>query len=830
MGLNETQKKERSEYLEHNLVITECSQKKPFVFISYASDNWERVFKSAVVPMQREYGLSVYADKAFDKVNDKWIVPMLRNIRGADVIVAFVSQSYIESYACFLEMLTAVNNKKPIVFVSLEDELHLGDTTDQPNVERGVKNEILNQGANIATNTNNTSNDIMRAMKSAFTSISTLLEQDALSKYDISDAFINFFRDASINRKTINDLNAVRGTIESVSNGVFDTSVIEQLQKKAVPVCAGAVSGETVSENESVKDNAVSPAAATEAKGDSGTVASPGQSYGENGVNNEPSADTVSSKETSVSGINKIFGNKKIIIVAAVCLAAVICAVIGVSGGSKNVTDMAYSYVNEKMGETLSGTYTGEWKNKKPEGKGTMQYYNGTVYEGDWVNGMSEGWGIAKFSNGDVYEGEFKNDLMDGKGVMTFANGNVYEGEVSENMKNGHGVLTYASGDVYEGEFANDNMYGHGILTYADGSVYDGEWMGGMRHGQCTDTFANGDVYEGEFTNDSMTGRGKMTYANGEIYEGEFAGGKKSGQGTMTYADGGVYTGSWAEDKREGNGFLTGADGHTYDGEWSNGSCDGKGVYTYADGTVVEGIWKNGKYIGDESGFGPPDNISFAPVSDKNETVEISWDPVPGASKYQLYIYFNPEHKDCEASIENESTSINLNNTKEDYYYYFTLRSVKTGEDKVSYSDWTYIRYRCKDGQQEYYWGGWNGDKMDGHGTMEYMDGGSYEGEWADGLYNGQGVRKYASGTVSEGTFKDGKLNGEGKIIIYESGNVYEGTFIDDMLNGEGRIVYKDGSVSEGTFKDSRLNGQGIFTNADGTVQSGTWSEGKFVE
>lgn len=209
MALSEEQKKERSEFLENNLDITECSQRKPYVFISYASNDWQTVFKKAVVPMQQQYGLRVYADKAFDKVNDKWIVPMLRNIRGADAVVAFVSQSYIESYACFLELLTAVNNKKQVVFVSLEDHLTLGDTTDQPNVERGVKNEILNQGANIATNTNNTSNDLMRAMKSAYTSLSTLLEQDALSKYDISDAFINFFRDASINRKTINDLNAV---------------------------------------------------------------------------------------------------------------------------------------------------------------------------------------------------------------------------------------------------------------------------------------------------------------------------------------------------------------------------------------------------------------------------------------------------------------------------------------------------------------------------------------------------------------------------------------------------------------------------------------------
>ncbi|MDE7058715.1 MAG: toll/interleukin-1 receptor domain-containing protein [Lachnospiraceae bacterium] len=235
MGLNEIQKRERSEFLEKNLKITECSQRKPYVFISYASDNWETVFKSAVVPMQQKYGLRVYADKAFDKVNDKWIVPMLRNVRGADMFVAFISQSYIESYACFLELLTAINNKKQLVVVTLEEKLHLGDTTSLPMANRGVKNEILNQGANIATNTNNTSNDVMRAMKSAFTSLSTLLEQDALSKYDISDAFINFLRDASLNQKTINDLKSLQKSIKSVSSNVFDPSLVVELNQKAEP-------------------------------------------------------------------------------------------------------------------------------------------------------------------------------------------------------------------------------------------------------------------------------------------------------------------------------------------------------------------------------------------------------------------------------------------------------------------------------------------------------------------------------------------------------------------------------------------------------------------
>ena len=47
----------------------------------------------------------------------------------------FISQSCIESCACFLGLLTAVNRKKQIVFVFLEDRLRLGGTTGRPEIE-----------------------------------------------------------------------------------------------------------------------------------------------------------------------------------------------------------------------------------------------------------------------------------------------------------------------------------------------------------------------------------------------------------------------------------------------------------------------------------------------------------------------------------------------------------------------------------------------------------------------------------------------------------------------------------------------------------------------
>lgn len=497
MALNETQKKERSEYLERNLQITECSQRKPYVFISYASDNWETVFKEAVVPLQQTYGLSVYADKAFDKVNDKWIVPMLRNVRGADAIIAFVSQSYIESYACFLELLTAINNKKPIVFVSLEEELRLGDTTDQPDVERGVKNEILNQGANIATNTNNTSNDLMRAMKSAYTSLSTLLEQDALSKYDISDAFINFFRDASINRKTINDLKAVKRTISSVSSEVFDKLLISksaQEQVNAVQPDTPQDAGEPALQSVTPQDTN-EPTVQPDTPQDAGEPALQHdlpQDAGKSAVQSDAPAFRF---EEPKKGAAK---NKRmaIIIAGATCCLAVVISVIIILNLSRNVENKQYISASGVV-----GFYTGEWHQNEPVGEGKMEYANGDVYEGTWENGQ----------------------------------------------RNGHGVMTYASGAVYDGEWLNDQRSGEGTLSYDDGRTYKGAWKNDQRNGEGTYTYTTGSVYDGEWENDQRNGNGTMRYANGDIYDGGWKNDQKSGQGSMKYQDGTVESGRWSE-------------------------------------------------------------------------------------------------------------------------------------------------------------------------------------------------------------------------------------------------------------------------------------------
>ncbi len=727
MGLNETQKKERSEYLEKNLAITECSQRKPYVFISYASDNWEAVFKSAVVPMQRQYGLRVYADKAFDKVNDKWIVPMLRNARGADVIIAFISQSYIESYACFLELLTAVNNKKPIVFVSLEDQLHLGDTTDLPVIERGAKNEILNQGANISTNTNNTSNDIMRAMKSAYTSMSTLLEQDALSRYDISDAFINFFRDAAINRKTINDLGAVRRTIKSVSRDVFDKSLVVDLDQQdtsvpkqkqppvteAKPIRKEEPDPAPAEEPELIRKEEPAPTPAEDPEPEPIRKEEPDPAPAEEPKPVPPQEPEQKKDDSTSDSGQKLKKPLNIKLIGGIVAAAAVLAVLFIMlSGPGKVTDQPYA-MTDGNSDTYSGLYTGEWdkKNERPNGTGTfvMEDVAGT-YEGEWVDGVTEGQGTIVWDSGDHYEGEWKDGMRNGQGTYTSTEGDgyVYEGEFQNNERSGKGTMTWETGEgvvyVYEGEFQNNERSGKGTMTWGkDGetTIYEGDFADNWINGYGTCTWPSGDHYEGEWKNGRFNGKGTLTYAGGSVYEGEFVDNKKNGEGIWTKSDGtavtenwiygkkvetltledGTYTGGVTDGKPDGQGKMEYTNGQVYEGEWKNGVRSGQGRCTWPDGGYYDGEWANDKWNGQGTNY------------------------IGGSKDVSFYV------------------------------------------------------------------GGFVDGERDGHGIYTWPSGDSIETEWVNGVKNGKGTYTWSGGTVAAGEYVDDEWDGEWT-ITYADGTV----------------------------------------------------------
>ena len=67
MGLTKEQVLERDKSLE-KLQITTYKDKIGYVFISYKSDNWKKVFEGKVFDLQRR-GLRIYSDKNFDDTN-----------------------------------------------------------------------------------------------------------------------------------------------------------------------------------------------------------------------------------------------------------------------------------------------------------------------------------------------------------------------------------------------------------------------------------------------------------------------------------------------------------------------------------------------------------------------------------------------------------------------------------------------------------------------------------------------------------------------------------------------------------------------------------------
>lgn len=66
--------------------------------------------------------------------------------------------------------------------------------------------------------------------------------------------------------------------------------------------------------------------------------------------------------------------------------------------------------------ETLAGSYEGDCKKNKADGKGKA--IGEDTYSGDFKSGYPDGKGKYIWKNGDWYEGEWKKGIREGKGTM----------------------------------------------------------------------------------------------------------------------------------------------------------------------------------------------------------------------------------------------------------------------------------------------------------------------------------------------------------------------------------------------------------------------------
>lgn len=133
--------------------------------------------------------------------------------------------------------------------------------------------------------------------------------------------------------------------------------------------------------------------------------------------------------------------------------------------------------------------YVGEWKNDKPNGKGT--YYSLADDE----------------FKGDIFEGTFVDSAWTGYGKYYFLADNEYEGDVLEGIftdgvMNGQGIYTWANGDNYKGNFKDDEFHGYGELTIVGVETYKGNFNQGIAEGLGKQFDADGNlIFEGQFAN-----------------------------------------------------------------------------------------------------------------------------------------------------------------------------------------------------------------------------------------------------------------------------------------------------------------------------------------
>lgn len=125
-------------------------------------------------------------------------------------------------------------------------------------------------------------------------------------------------------------------------------------------------------------------------------------------------------------------------------------------------------------------TYVGEFRNDKPNGRGTRSFSNGAIYVGEEKDGLKHGQGTYTWPDGNKYVGGHRDDKRDGQGTHTWPDGAKYVGEYRDDKMSGQGTYTWPDGAKYVGEWRDDKRNGQGIQYRPDGTINrSGIWTDG---------------------------------------------------------------------------------------------------------------------------------------------------------------------------------------------------------------------------------------------------------------------------------------------------------------------------------------------------------------
>ena len=193
------------------------------------------------------------------------------------------------------------------------------------------------------------------------------------------------------------------------------------------------------------------------------------------------------------------------------------------------------------------------------------------------------------FPNGDKYVGEFKDDKPNGKGTYTWSDGRKYEGEFKDGIKHGQGTWTSIKGYKFIGEW-RENKSWNGKEYDKKGNII-GKYVNGVKiieepvvvveekpmvvvekkpmmvvekrqtgvlfrrwENRQWRWFRNGNKkkdrkYVGDIRNGGPNGQGTLIFPDGDKYVGKFKDGVYHGQGTYTFHDGAKYVGEFKDGK-----------------------------------------------------------------------------------------------------------------------------------------------------------------------------------------------------------------------------------------------------------------------------------------
>lgn len=251
--------------------VTTMDDGTGYVFVSYSSRDAERVFKEKIIPLQ-DRGLRVYCDKQFDASSDNWIDNMKKNMKFCSVVILFISEEYLASYATLLELLNALKEEKEIITVYFGDRREMFGKLSENRAY--VSDDVFR------TMNKHTKNEYERfsrmvykgkyadALRDALSEKSIDIKNDKLKKSDIVEIFCEI-----LGRFPVKKFEMSLETLEDVIRDAASKSRYAAVFEEAAASRGGAVFKETGRETSAPgkgkegAGNAASPAPGLEVPG-----------------------------------------------------------------------------------------------------------------------------------------------------------------------------------------------------------------------------------------------------------------------------------------------------------------------------------------------------------------------------------------------------------------------------------------------------------------------------------------------------------------------------------------------------------------------------------